>query len=168
MRMNFRHGGTVGMLAAAFGLLGPVAAQAGQIPGTSVPTCAGACDLKAPAAHLSGIDGTSIILTSMITRSSGSNGYGQGRLGLPGERDRVLQQSDRCDRCGWWDGRWRCGDFDDHGHYGRYHHHHHRGDFDDYGYGHYRHNHHYRHHDHHGYRYGDFDDYGHYGHHHYR
>jgi hypothetical protein len=122
MGINFRYGGVLAMVAAVFCMLGPVAARAGQIPGTSVPGCAGTCGLKAPAAHLSGVAGTPIVLTSMIKRS---------------------------DRCGWWDGEWRCGDFD------HFHHHHYR------HYGHYSH---YSHYSHYG-NYGRYSRYSHYGNH---
>jgi hypothetical protein len=155
MRTNFRYGGALAMVAAVFCMVGPVATKASQIPGTSVPTCAGTCGLKAPAAHLSGIAGTSIVLTSTIKRSSDSNGYGRERLGLPGQRDRMLQWSDRC---GWWDGEWRCGDFD---HFHHHHHHHYR------HYGHYSYYSHYSHYGHYGHysRYSRYSHYGRYGHH---
>jgi hypothetical protein len=38
MRIRLRYGAAVGILAALFSMLGPVSAQASQIPGTSVPT----------------------------------------------------------------------------------------------------------------------------------
>lgn len=164
MRINFRYSGVLAMVAAVFCMLGPVAAQASQIPGTSVPACAGTCGLKAPAAHLSSVADTSIVLTSVIKRSSDSNGLGRERFGLPGQRDRMLQRSDRC---GWWDGEWRCGDFHHHHHYdyyGHFHHHHHYGHYSYYShYGHYGHYDHYSRYGHYG-RYGHYSRYSHYGH----
>jgi hypothetical protein len=37
MRINLRYAAVAGILAASFSTLGPVAVQAGQIPGTPVP-----------------------------------------------------------------------------------------------------------------------------------
>jgi hypothetical protein len=117
MRINFRYGAAVGILAAAFATLGPVTAQAGQTPGTSAPTGARAISVQAPTAHLPGIAGKSVVLSSTFERSAwqrdtgiaqredNNAGLGQGQFGLPGQQDRMLVQTDRCnhgyDRCGY-------------------------------------------------------------------
>jgi hypothetical protein len=131
MRINFRYGAAVGILAAAFSTLGLVAAQAGQTPVTPVPTGAGAISVQAPAPHLTGITVKSVVLSSTIERSAwqhgngiaqregNSVGNGQERLGLPGQQNRMLVQSDRCnrgyDRCGYGNGRC-CGYGNGYGH----------------------------------------------------
>jgi hypothetical protein len=118
MRIDYRYGAAVGILAAAFATLGPVAAQAGQTPGTSVPTCAGACGLEAPAVHITGIASRSIVLTSTVERSSYNYGYDRYQFGFLGHRDRVVVKSDGCNE-DWWAGAWhrackcRFGEFKD-------------------------------------------------------
>ena len=107
MRIDYRYGAAVGILAAAFATLGPVAAQAGQTPGTSVPTCAGACGLEAPAVQITGIASRSIVLTSTVERSSYSYGYGRDKVAFTGQRDRMVVKSDRCKE-DWWGGAWHC------------------------------------------------------------
>ena len=125
MRINFRYGAAVGILAAAFAMLGPLAAQAGQNPGTQVPTGAAAISVQAPTAHLHSIAGKSVVLSSAFERSTWQRdngigaqregnivGNGQQQLGLPGQQDRMLAQTDRCnrgsDRCGCGYGRGGC------------------------------------------------------------
>jgi hypothetical protein len=101
MRIDYRYGAAVGILAAAFATLGPVAAQAGQTPGISVPTCAGACGLEAPAVHITGIASRSIALTSTVERSSYNYGFDREKLAFIGHRDRIIGESNRCDENRW-------------------------------------------------------------------
>jgi hypothetical protein len=91
MRINFRYGAAAGILAVAFGMLGPIAVQAGQTPGAPVPASAGTFSVQAPATHPSGITGRPVVLTSMIERSAW-----QHDIGLPGQQVRMLQQNYRC------------------------------------------------------------------------
>jgi hypothetical protein len=140
MRIKFRYGAVVGILAAAFSTLGPVAVQAGQTPGTPVPTRAGAISVQAPAAHLLSITSNSIVLSSTFERSAwrhdngtaqreGNNvGLGRDQLGLPGQQDRMVVKSYRCSDWGSWrypyctypdhhNCWWRWGWYDHYGHY---------------------------------------------------
>jgi hypothetical protein len=96
MRINFRYGAAVGVLAAAFGTLGSMATQAGQTHATSMPAGAAVISLQAPAACVAGIGGRPVVLTSMIERPAWQHGIGiaqreniglglgRDRLGLPG------------------------------------------------------------------------------------
>ena len=128
MRINFRYGVAVGIVAAAFSTLGPVAAQAGQNPGTSVPTGARAVSVQAPAKHLLAITGKSPVLSSAFERQAWQhdNGIAQrednnvaiGRdqlgfprqqlgsprqqLGLPRQQDQMAVKSYRCGDWGSW------------------------------------------------------------------
>jgi hypothetical protein len=102
MRFNFRYGVAVGVLAAAFGTLGPMATQAGQTHATSAPTGAGAISVQAPATHVTGIGGRPVVLTSMIERPAWQHGigiaqrenvglgFGRDRIGLPRLQERTL------------------------------------------------------------------------------
>jgi hypothetical protein len=110
MRINFRYGAAIGILAAAFGMLGPMTAQAGHAPGTSVrvPTGTSAISVQAPATRLLAITGKSVVLSSALERPAwqrdtgiaqredNRGGNSQERLGLPGQNDRMLVQSYRC------------------------------------------------------------------------
>ena len=104
MRIDYRYGAAVGILAAAFATLGPAAAQAGQYPGTLEPACAGACGLEAPAVHITGIASRSIVLSSTVERSSYNYGYGRD-IAFTGQRDREVVKSDQCKE-DWSGGRW--------------------------------------------------------------
>ena len=58
MRNTFRYGAAVGIIAAAFGTLGPVAAQASETPGT----CAGACGIDTSVGHIATAFDKSLVL----------------------------------------------------------------------------------------------------------
>ena len=121
MRINFKYGAAVGVLAAAVGMIGPMAVHAGQAPGTSVPNRAGAISVQAPAIHISGITGRPVVLTSMIERPAWQHetaiaqrenkglASSRGQFGLPGLQDRKLLPRSGCashgsDRCGYGNG----------------------------------------------------------------
>ena len=92
MRINVKYSAAVGIVAAAFGMLGPMAVQAGQTPGTSVPAGVGAVTLQVPPTHLSGIAGRPIVQISMIERSARQHDIGiaqRGDKGLASSREQF-------------------------------------------------------------------------------
>jgi hypothetical protein len=128
MRINVKYGAAVGTLAAAIGMLGPMAAQAGHNPGSSVPVPAraGAISVQAPATHLLAITGKSVVLSSTLERQAWQRDTGiaqrdnnpvgnvQKRPGFQGQKHRMLPQ----DYCRYGYDRGHCCDYGRHGYSG--------------------------------------------------